>query len=118
MKKLFSILCVTLALGPVLPAQEPAPEPMISAAARFDANQLDQLLGPIALYPDALIALVLPASAASSDVVLAARFVREGNDPALADGQPWDESVRALARYPDVVKWMDENLAWTKQLGE
>ncbi len=120
MKTLAKLLGAILVLGSVdtLPAQETAPEPMIAAAARFDATQLDQLLGPVALYPDALIALILPASAASSDVVLAARYLRDGGDPAQLDNQPWDESVRALARYPEVIKWMDENLAWTKQLGE
>jgi hypothetical protein len=128
MKTLLTLLGATLTLSNVgiLSAQEvaasveatAAPEPMIAAAARFDATQLDELLGPVALYPDALMALVLPASAASSDVVLAARYLRDGGDPAQVENQPWDESVRSLARYPEVIKWMDENLAWTKQLGE
>jgi hypothetical protein len=86
--------------------------------APFSEEQLDQLLGPIALYPDALIALILPASTASSDIVLAARYLASGGNSADADNQPWDDSVRALAHYPDVVKWMDDNLAWTKQLGD
>src|SRR4051812_26192699 len=61
MKKLLILLGTALLFNGSLRAQEPAPEPMIAAAARFDASQLDQLLGPIALYPDALIALILPA---------------------------------------------------------
>lgn len=97
---------------PAAPAAAVAPQPL------FTAEQLDTLLGPIALYPDALIALMLPASTNPSDIVLAARFLAAGGDAAQLDGQPWDDSVRALARYPQVVKWMDENLAWTKQLGD
>ena len=114
MKNLLRLLGLALALATSLPAQEPAP----AEAPRLTADQLDQLLGPIALYPDALIALILPASTASADIVLASRFLQAGNNPAGVDDQPWDDSVRSLAHYPDVVKWMDQNLAWTKQLGD
>jgi hypothetical protein len=86
---------------------------------QFTSEQLDQLLGPIALYPDALIALILPAATTSSDVVLAARYLAGGSaGPAAIDDQTWDDSVKALAHYPSVVAWMDQNLAWTKQVGE
>lgn len=110
-----------LATAAAAPAQEMAPTTATSPAASlspFTEEQLDQLLGPIALYPDALIALMLPASTSPSEVVLAARFLRAGHDPSGADIEPWDDSVRALARYPETIRWMDENLAWTKQLGE
>ncbi len=80
--------------------------------------QLDELLSPIALYPDPLIALILPASTYPADVVMAARYLKAGGDPQAVESQDWDDSVKALARYPEVVKWMDENLAWTRQLGE
>lgn len=117
----FILLLSFAAMTPLtLPAQEtalaaPAPQP---APARFTPGQLDQLLGPIALYPDALIAVILPASVSPSDIVLAARYLQGGGDPAQLDNQLWDDSVAALAHYPDIIKWMDENLAWTKQLGE
>ncbi|WP_158277407.1 DUF3300 domain-containing protein [Opitutus sp. ER46] len=90
----------------------------VAPAALFTAEQLDVLLGPIALYPDPLIALILPASTNLSDVVLAARYLAAGGDPNQAEAQPWDDSVQALARYPEVLRWMDDNLAWTKQLGD
>ncbi|MEO6568823.1 MAG: DUF3300 domain-containing protein [Opitutaceae bacterium] len=92
----------------------------VSAGAwQLSAEQLDQLLGPIALYPDALIALILPAATVPSDVVLAGRYLAgEGVGPPQIDDQSWDDSVKALAHYPTVVTWMDQNLAWTKQLGE
>lgn len=83
------------------------------------AEELDLLLGPIALYPDALIALILPAAAAPTDIVLAARYLRDfPNDLSQVEHRAWDESVKSLTHYPDVLKWMDENLPWTKQVGE
>jgi hypothetical protein len=50
--------------------------------------------------------------------VLADRYVSGGGDPNQIDQQPWDASVQALARYPDVLKWMDDNLNWTTELGQ
>ncbi len=98
-----------------LPAQDVGPA---AASARLTPDQLDELLGPIALYPDALVALILPAAASPSDIVLAARYLQSGYDPAQVDSQSWDDSVVALAHYPDVIQWMNQNLAWTQQLGE
>jgi hypothetical protein len=82
------------------------------------AAQLDQLLGPIALYPDPLIAQILPASTLPTQIVLADRYVTGGGDPSQIGQQPWDPSVQALARYPTVLKWMDDNLNWTTDLGQ
>ena len=81
-------------------------------------EQLDQLLGPIALYPDPLIAQILPASTLPTQIVLADRYVSGGGDPNQIDQQPWDPSVQALARYPEVLKWMDDNLNWTTEVGQ
>lgn len=89
-----------------------------AAKAVATADEMEQLVAPIALYPDVLVALILPAAIESADVVLAARFLERGGAEAQIDGQPWDDSVKGLARYPDVVKWMDENLSWTRQLGD
>ena len=71
-------------------AAQPAPQPLTQ-------EELKQLVGPIALYPDALIALILPASTVPSDLVLAARFVASKGDPAQAANQPWDDSVKSLS---------------------
>jgi hypothetical protein len=81
-------------------------------------TQLDQLLGPIALYPDPLIAQILPASTLPTQIVLADRYVSGGGDPNQIVQQPWDASVQALARYPNVLQWMDQNLDWTTELGQ
>jgi hypothetical protein len=91
----------------------PAPEAQLRAPA-----DLDQMLGPIALYPDPLIAQILPAATLPAQIVLADRYVNGGGDPNLIDQQAWDPSLKALARYPTVLKWMDDNLAWTTDVGQ
>ena len=98
-------LCLAVSLRAQTPGMQYTPE------------QLDQLVGPIALYPDPLVALILPASTTPSDISLAAQYLASGGDPSKADSQPWAQSVRGLAHYPDVVKWMNDNLGWTQTLG-
>ncbi len=108
-------------LASLLKAQAPAAPPQASqeiASQRLSTEELDKLLAPIALYPDALIALILPASTVPSDVVLAARFLASDSDPSQIVNQPWDDSVKSLVRYPDVLKWMDQNLDWTTAVGD
>jgi len=87
-------------------------------------DQLDQLVAPIALYPDALVAQILAAATYSSQVVEADRFVQKnaGIMPpqSLAreiDAQPWDPSVKALTAFPSVLASLDRNLDWTNKLG-
>jgi hypothetical protein len=80
--------------------------------------QLDQLLGPIALYPDPLIAEILPASTLPEQIVMADRYVSGGGDFNQIDQQSWDASIKALTRYPKVLKWLDDNLNWTTELGQ
>ena len=50
--------------------------------------------------------------------MLVARYIASNGDPAQAANQPWDDSVKSLAHYPDVLKWMDQNLEWTTAVGE
>ncbi len=89
------------------------------SAPRMSLEQVEQLLAPIALYPDALIALILPASTVPTDIVLAARQLRDTpNDRSQIEHRSWDESVKSLTHYPEVLLWLDENLPWTKQVGE
>lgn len=111
MKTILALFLLGVSLAASLRAQAPV-------AIQYAPGSLDQLVAPIALYPDPLIALILPASTAATDVVLAARFIEQNGDPAQADAQPWDPSVQALAHYPDVITWMDGNLAWTQALGQ
>ena len=101
-------LCVFFSVR--LPAEEAPP--------MRPPEQLDQLFGPIALYPDVLIALILPAATVPDDIAAAARYLDDNGDLAKADDESWDDSVKALVHYPDVVRWMAQNLAWTRQAGE
>ncbi len=88
------------------------------------AEQLQQLVAPIALYPDSLVAQVLAASTFPEQVVEADRWVQahpdlKGDDLGKAlDQQPWDPSVKALAAFPSVLGNMDKNLSWTSSLGD
>src|ERR1700690_4096869 len=115
--KIVVLLCVFNGTAMSLRAQMAVPPPM-PVYQPLSGAQLDQLLGPIALYPDPLIAQILPASTLPAQIVLADRYVSGGGDPNQIDQQPWDPSVQALARYTSVLKWMDENLNWTTQAGQ
>jgi hypothetical protein len=115
--KITVLLCVFAGAALSARAQMAVPPPM-PAYQPLSYQQLDQLLGPIALYPDPLIAQILPASTLPTQIVLADRYVSGGGDPNQIDQQPWDPSVQALARYPNVLKWMDDNLNWTTELGQ
>ena len=126
MKKFIGVfIAVVSTLGPVL-SQQPetsslsAPPPVTptdTSAPRLSADELETLVGPIALYPDPMISLILPASTVPTDIVLAARYIRDNQDTSQIDAQNWDPSVKGLARYPDVLNMMNENLDWTNQLG-
>jgi hypothetical protein len=86
--------------------------------------QLQQLVAPIALYPDSLVAQILAASTFPEQVVEADRWVQAHPDlkgDALGkavDQQPWDPSVKALTAFPTVLGNMDKNLSWTSSLGD
>ncbi len=88
------------------------------------AEQLQQLVAPIALYPDSLVAQILAASTFPDQVVEADRWVQahpdlKGEELGKAvDQQPWDASVKALTAFPDVLGNMDKNLSWTSSLGD
>ncbi len=88
-------------------------------AETLSAKELDELVGRIALYPDDLLAVVLPASAYPLQIVEAARFLDALEDnPDLKPDESWDDSVVALLNYPEVVRMMNEDLDWTYALGE
>lgn len=87
-------------------------------------EQLQQLVAPVALYPDSLVAQILAAATFPEQVVEADRWVQahpdlKGDDLAKAvDQQPWDPSVKALTAFPSVLGNMDKNLSWTSSLGD
>jgi hypothetical protein len=90
----------------------------------YSQDELDQLVAPIALYPDQLLTQILIAATYPLEVVEAERFVQqnpglEGDalDQALAD-KNWDPSVQSLGAYPQVLAMMNDNLEWTQRLGD
>ena len=110
-------------------AQAPAPPQDAQAAqappyAQQTPEQLQQLVAPIALYPDSLVAQILAASTFPEQVVEADRWAQAHPDlkgDALGqavDQQPWDPSVKALTAFPSVLGNMDKNLSWTSSLGD
>ena len=130
--RLATALFVVLVLGflgysQLLVAQDqPAPEqaPPGPPYMQQTAEQLQQLVAPIALYPDSLVAQILAASTFPEQVVEADRWVQSHPDwkgEALAqhvDKEPWDPSVKALVAFPSVLGNMDKNLSWTSSLGD
>ncbi len=86
--------------------------------ALFTSDELHDLLAPIALYPDPLIAQILPAATFIDQVDEAARYLRQYGNTAPVDDRPWDVSVRAVAHYPDVLFMMDQKYDWTVSLGQ
>src|SRR5271165_2992451 len=95
-----------------------------AAAETFTRAELEKLLAPIALYPDPLLAQLLPASAYPVQIVQAQRWLDKNkdkvanNDYSGIDNQDWDPAVKALARFPDVIKMMSDDLDWTPDLGD
>lgn len=81
-------------------------------------QELDGVLAPIALYPDPLLAELLPASTYPAEIADAAAWLRSGRDPSRIDDQNWDEAVKAIAHYPDILNMMADNINWTSDLGD
>jgi hypothetical protein len=111
---------VTALAAPAIaqPTAEAQPAPPPSAPAQRSAAELEKLAAPMALYPDPLIAVMLPAAAYPVEVVQAARFVANTNNLATLDDQPWDANVKAVARFPSVIQKMSDELGWTAELGQ
>ena len=88
------------------------------------AQELQQLVAPIALYPDSLVAQVLSAATFPDQIIAASSFLKQYSSvtgPLLmqaVDTQPWDPSVKALTQFPSVLDNLAKNLAWTSSLGE
>ena len=98
--------------------------PAAAEAPRFSGAQLEQLVAPIALYPDGLTVQILMASTYPLEIVEAARW--QAKNPKLQgaeldkalESQDWDASVESLTHFPTVLQRMSDNLDWTKDLGD
>ncbi|HSD96759.1 MAG TPA: DUF3300 domain-containing protein, partial [Sulfuricaulis sp.] len=102
----------------------PVPAATSASAKTFSQQELDQILAPIALYPDALLAQIFMASTYPLEIVEAARWVKANpklKDKALEDAlqkQAWDPSVKSLTTVPQVLEQMNDKLDWTQKLGD
>ena len=109
-------LCVNLAVPPGLMAQGAKEEPPKQEGPAFRPEEIDQMVAPIALYPDSLLAQVLAASTYPLEIVQAARFVQQNKDlkgeklMQAAKDKDWDPSVKAMLEFPDVLLMMNEKL--------
>ena len=112
------LLVLLLAAPTCVFAQSP------DSSTRFTQEELDQMLAPIALYPDSLLAQLLMAATYPVEVVQADRWVRSNKNltgdqlNAALDKMNWDLSVKALVPFPQVLTMMSEKLDWTQRLGD
>jgi hypothetical protein len=90
----------------------------------FKQEELDQMLAPIALYPDDLLTQILMASTYPLEIIQAARWANQNKDlkgdvlTEALEKEDWDPSVKSLVNFPDVLSKMNENLEWTQKLGD
>lgn len=107
------------------PPPQGAPPPAAQAAQGYSTAQIDQMLAPIALYPDQLLTQILMASTYTVDIVEAARWLENPENAALKGDAlaaalqplPWAPSVKALVPFPQVITQMNDHLDWTQSLG-
>ena len=110
-------------LAGILPAQEAPPPAPPPPDQTLNPNQLDDLVAPIALYPDPLLSQVMVAATYPLEVVQAFQWLQKNpgiSGPALTEAaqqQNWDASVQALVVFPDVLKRLNDDVAWTTNLG-
>jgi hypothetical protein len=128
------LLAATLSILLIIPtapyqalAQQPAPDAQAGYSgqgAPLSADSLQQLVAPIALYPDALVAQVLGAATFPDQVAAANGWLQQNKNltgtalTKAVDTQPWDPSVKALTQFPSVLSNLAQNLSWTSALGE
>ncbi len=114
--------------APMVGAQDVPPAAAPTSAADdepgFKQEELEQMLAPIALHPDALISQILMASSYPTEVVRADRWVKasaalKGDAAAQAlEKENWDPSVKSLVNFPDVLAMMSDQLEWTQRIGD
>jgi hypothetical protein len=124
---LSSALCLLLVIAttPFKAGAQDAPPPGYTGqGAPLSPDDLRQLVAPIALYPDALVAQVFGAASYPDQVTAAAAWLQQNSyltGKTLSDAvnnQPWEPSVKAITQFPSVLNDMAKNLSWTSALGE
>jgi len=114
---LAGLLVICLAMPASVFSQQEASKP-------FKQEELDQLIAPVALYPDDLLTQIFMAATYPLEVVQAERWIKKNKGlkgdalKKALDKQTWDPSVKALAAFPDVLTMMSEKLDWTQKMGD
>src|SRR5262249_42176781 len=118
------VLATTIAVAAQQATTPPPAQPVHADQTLLKPEQLEALVAPIALYPDALLANMLAAATYPLEVVEADRFVKDKKSlkgdalKAEVDKKGWDDSVKALTATPSVLDMMSDKLDWTKSLGD
>ncbi len=114
------VVLLTVAVAATyIPASWSAALPQTAApSGGLNQADLEELLGPIALYPDELLANVLAASVYPQELLAAQAYLDKGGDAKKVNEQPWESPVRTIANIPDVLKFLTENLDWTQAVGQ
>jgi hypothetical protein len=116
---IIGIAMTLLSVSPLSWSQATRSFEVPSTDTPFAAADLEILVGPIALYADDLVGIVLPASTYPLQIVQANRFLDQlESDPSLQPDPSWDSSVVALLNYPEILRLLDTNIEWTWALGE
>src|SRR6476646_11373223 len=121
---ILSLLLVFIMVAPVGAVQQAGENGYSGQGAPLSAEELQALVAPIALYPDALVAQILGAATFPDQVAFAADWLKQNsslNGKALlqaVDKQEWDPSVKAISQFPSVLDNLAKNLSWTSSLGE
>lgn len=108
---------------PTPPSAADAAGAAAQAEETYTLSELEYLLGPIALFPDTLLALIFPAAAEPDQILDASKWLDENataaknGDFGAVDAKGWDTSVQALVRFPDVIHMLADHLDWTESLG-
>jgi hypothetical protein len=113
-------IAVALLSGLALPVAvllAPAAHAYSNEARYFERQEIEQLTAPIALHPDPLLAQILAAAAYPEEIAAAQRYAQSRGSYDDVDRQDWDSSVRAIARYPEVLEFLARDLQWTEALG-
>lgn len=119
MLKLLLVLALNAAFWPALVTSAAVPTPQTPApTGGLNQADLEELMGPIALYPDELLANVLAASVYPQELLAAQAYLDKGGDASKVNEQAWESPVKSIANIPDVLKFLTDNMEWTEAVGQ